>query len=233
VASIINDIVNAALVKVGATTISNLTDGTVNANFMNTRYEQVRDMCLARHPWNFATKRAQLAQLSTTPAIEFDFEYQLPADFIRVVSVHSNNEGMGIVEHKVEDGKILTSSDQCWLVYIYRMTNPNQMSAEFREFVSAVLAKEAAMGLVNSNTMLELMTKEAEKAERRARGVDAQEDLPTKMPAGSWVNSRTGTLRTSRDPRDTMVLTISLRIRTRALHSGICCRRQSSSFSAR
>jgi len=199
VASIITDIVNGALVKVGLTTISNLTDGTVNANFMNTRYEQVRDMCLSRHPWNFATKRAQLAQLTSTPAIKYDYEYQLPSDFLRAVSVHDNDEGLGIVDHKIEDGKVMSSSDQCWLVYIYRVTDPNKMSPLFREYVSAVLAMEAATGLVNSNSLLELMTREAQIAQTRARGVDSQGDAPAKFPVGSWVTARTGTLRQSRD----------------------------------
>jgi len=179
---------------VGATPISNLTDGTVNANFMNTRYPQVRDMCLARHPWNFAVKSTQLAQLATTPAVEFDFEYQLPADFIRAVSVHDNDEGLGIVDHKIRNGKIQSNSDQCWLVYIFRETDPNSMSPQFRDYVSLVLAREAAMGLVNSNTLLELLTVEAEKAERRARSADSQQDLPPRMPVGSWVTTRTGRL---------------------------------------
>jgi len=192
VASIITDIVNGALVKVGLTTISNLTDGTVNANFMNTRYEQVRDMALMRHPWNFATKRVQLAQLSSTPAIKFDFEYQLPTDYLRVVKVTDNDEGLGHVDHKVEDGKILTSSDQCWLVYIYQLTDPNKMSPLFREYVSSLLAQEAAIGLVNSNTLHQLMTQEAQNIERRARGADSQEDMPPEMPVGSWVRSRHG-----------------------------------------
>ena len=178
----------------GSTTISNLTDGTVNANFMNIRYDQVRDMCLARNPWNFATKRVRLAQLVNAPAIKFDFEYQLPSDVIRVVSVHDNDEGLGIVDYKVESGKILSSSDQCWIVYIFRVTDPNVMSAEFREFVAARLAQEAAIGLVNSNSLFELMTKEVEKAERRARGTDSQQDMPARMPVGSWVRSRRGTL---------------------------------------
>lgn len=198
-ASIINDIINAALLKVGATKISNLTDGSPNANFMNIRYEQVRDSALQRHPWNFAIKRTQLAQLASTPAIKFDFEYQLPTDYLRAVTVSDNDQGQGVVDHRVEGGKILTSSDQCWLVYISRITDPNAMQPLFREYLSALLAREAAMGIANSNTLSELMREEAERAERRARGADSQSDMPPRLPVGTWISSRTGTLRNSRD----------------------------------
>ena len=186
------DVINRGLRLIGAQPIVSRTDGTPPANAANDIYDEVRLALLRSHPWNFATKRVQLAQLSSTPAIKFDFEYQLPTDYLRVVKVTDNDEGLGHVDHKVEDGKILTSSDQCWLVYIYQLTDPNKMSTLFREYVSSLLAQEAAIGLVNSNTLHQLMTQEAQNIERRARGADSQEDMPPEMPVGSWVRSRHG-----------------------------------------
>ena len=187
-------ICNAALRKVGCTRITSLNDGTKNANFMNDRYSEVRDWLLEAHPWNFAATSAQLAQTATTPAVEFDYQYALPADYIRAISVHDSNEGTGIARFKIRNGYIESTASQLWMVYVSRVTDPNTMSPEFRELLAEALAVEAANGIVKSNTMFELRQKSFEKQMRRARSADAQADLPDRMPVGTWLTSRTGRL---------------------------------------
>ena len=91
----VTDIVNKSLRMIGATRITSLTDGSTNANAANDIYTEVRDELLRSHPWNFATKRAKLAQSATTPTFEFDYAYPLPSDWIRTVSVHDNDPRYG------------------------------------------------------------------------------------------------------------------------------------------
>ena len=84
------DIANVALRLVGGTRITSLTQATPNANAVNDIYSQIRDDML-EYPWNFATQRVELAQVSTTPAFGFDFAYALPADWAYTISVHDND----------------------------------------------------------------------------------------------------------------------------------------------
>ena len=61
-------IVNNALVRIGANAILTLTEDSEAARAANLIYEQVRDSCLRDHVWNFAVNRVELAQNSTAPA---------------------------------------------------------------------------------------------------------------------------------------------------------------------
>ena len=86
-------IVNIALQRIKNTKrISDLGEGTKEANAADDIYDEMRDLLLDLHTWNFATKRVKLGRLSSTPAFGWDYEYELPADFIRVVSAHNNSD---------------------------------------------------------------------------------------------------------------------------------------------
>ena len=164
-----------------------LGQGTPEANFCDDRYAEIRDWLLESHPWNFAVKRAKLNQTANTPVIKFDYEYTLPTDYIRAVAVYSDDEGLGIVDHKIENGKVLSSASEVWLLYVAKVTDPNKMSPLFREALASAIAVEAATNLVESNTLYDLMQRDLEKAIRRARSADAQSDLPDRLPVGTWV----------------------------------------------
>lgn len=57
------DIVNIALVRLGANTISSLAESTRNAVAANKVWANARDEVLEAHPWNFATRRAWLDEV--------------------------------------------------------------------------------------------------------------------------------------------------------------------------
>lgn len=50
-------------------------------------YEQVRDAVLADFPWNFAKRRAVLAELADTVPPGWQYNYALPTDCLRAVAV--------------------------------------------------------------------------------------------------------------------------------------------------
>jgi hypothetical protein len=187
-------ICNASLRKVGASTITGLNQGTKNANFCNDRYADLRDALLEMHTWNFAMKRVKLAQTTTTPTIKFDYSYTLPTDYLRAVSVFDSDEGHGIVDHKIEGGKVVCSANAVWMLYVAKITDPNVMSPLFREALAALMAVEAATSITESRALRELMTVEFKSALRKARSSDSQADLPDRMPVGSWVTGRSGRL---------------------------------------
>ena len=59
------DIVNLALVRLGASRITALTDGSRNANEANAIYSLIRDEVLRSHPWSFATTGINLAAVES------------------------------------------------------------------------------------------------------------------------------------------------------------------------
>lgn len=186
-------IVNSGLSKVGAKSfITSFTDGSPNADPAARLYEPVRDDLLRAHNWNFAVKRAKLAQSSTTPAYEYDYAYALPADWLRTMKVHSNEDGAGDVQYRIEGRFVLSDSNDIYLTYVSQVTDPNIMTADFRELLALALAVEFAIPVANSSAMRERLETTLSKRMRRVRASDAIEDYPERVPDGSWVTSRNG-----------------------------------------
>lgn len=79
-------IVNLALIRGKATTISAMTDNSVAARTASAVWDYVRDEVLASFAWNFAKVTALLAQDTTTPD-DYDYRYAKPASCLKIVSV--------------------------------------------------------------------------------------------------------------------------------------------------
>ncbi len=183
-------ICNSALSKIGAKRIASLTEGSKNANFCNEQYEKLRDDLLRAHVWNFAVKRQQLARLSEAPAFGFQFKYRLPSDWLRTVMVQDNADGAGAVEYRQEGATLHTNAAQVYLRYVRQLADPNEMTADFREVLATLIARELAIPIANSNTLFQLMDERYRTRFRRARSADSIEDFPDRMPAGSWATVR-------------------------------------------
>lgn len=190
------DIVNYALRALGANRITSLTDGTPNANAANDIYEMTRDHVLRQHPWNFATMRAPLAELDDGPSFGFDHQHALPSDWIRTISVHDNDAGLGTIEFKeevYENQKVIVSdSDTVYLRYVGRVTDPNLYPPDFVVALAVALAERLAVAIPNSVSLKDTLRKDVESLILGARSADALGQSPEKRPAGSWVAARFG-----------------------------------------
>ena len=190
------DVINVALRRVGSSRIVSLTEDSASATVANDLFDRVLDDLLRQHAWNFATRRAKLAQLSSEPTFEFDHAYTIPADWIRTVSVHPNSAGAGTMfyrEEQLDDKRvILTSADEVFLRYIARVTDPNLWTTDFRNAVSMTLARDFAIPLGNSNTMHINFDTLSRRVIARARSSDAMGSSPERRPRGSWVTRRGG-----------------------------------------
>ncbi len=194
--SSVTEIVNVSLRVLKADRITSLTDGTKNANVANDVYDEVRLDLLRGHPWNFGSKYAKLAQLTTAPVFEFDNAYALPSDWLRTITVHDNDVGAGtLIYREVEIanvGAIATSVDEMWMRYVYTVTDPNRMTADFRAAFSLALAL-AMPGISNLSAAREdRLDGRASRVLNKAKHSDAVGSMPERRPLGSWVTSRGG-----------------------------------------
>ncbi len=189
-----SDIINLALFKIGADRIvigDNSKEDLVSALM----YPEVRDNLLRAHPWNFATRRLKLAQSANTPQYEWQYQYPIPADMLRVMEVHDNQSGLGLVEYKIEhdpvDGSVIrANASEIWLTYVAKVTDTNKMPPDFRTALSIALASELAIPVAKSSSLSERLEIKANKAVRKARSTDSMEDFPDQFPSGTWMTSR-------------------------------------------
>lgn len=179
------DICNYALIKIGANTISSLTENSPAARRCSVVYSQQRDYLLRGHFWNFATKRVQLAELSAAPEFEWENQFQLPTDFLRVIQIYNDPNA----PYKIEGDRILTNLSTLQLVYVYKVTDPNKFDPSFVEALTGAVAKELAYAMAASSQLAERAARDAKEALRRAKTIDSQEGSPTNMTANTFVNA--------------------------------------------
>lgn len=124
-------IANRALQQLGAGTITALTQDNTIARNCNLAYSPIRESLLRENNWVFAIARAELAADVATPLFEFNYQYSLPLDCLKVV------RPTWIIENR----KILTNEiGPIQIRYIQNVTDPNTMDPLFRELLSINLA---------------------------------------------------------------------------------------------
>lgn len=187
------DICNGALNQLGASTILSLTEDSKNARLCNARYTQVRDSIFRSHPWNCLQKRVQLPADTATPAWGFSYQYTLPSDCLRVLRILDYDS-----DYKVEGRKIVTNNSSMKILYVARITDPNEYDELLRETLSAALAADIAYAVTSSNPLTQNMYNLLKDKLKEARFVDAtegqntvQEDgMADVIDAGTFINSR-------------------------------------------
>ena len=191
------DIANRAMRLLKAGRIAALGDGSANANAANDVYDEVRDELLRSHNWNFAKRRAKLALSSTAPVSGFDNACPLPSGWIRTIRISDNDADAGpppVYSEEESDGVgvIATDVDELWISYVYKVTDANRMTPDFRTALAYALAL-AIPGVSNLSAAREqTLQREADKKANRAKKSDAQGSTPDRRPIGSWAGSRGG-----------------------------------------
>lgn len=178
------EICNIALIRCGSDTIASLTEpGKKGARLCNAMYEPTRDALLRSHPWNFAMRRATLARLPDAPDHEFDFQYGLPDDCLKIEGLYF--EGCSEAwPHRIErsrDGTskvLLTNATTVWLAYVSKVTDPNLMDAVFRQALALSLAAAICSALSDNAALTKVIVEEAREAVTEAKVVDSHEGTP-------------------------------------------------------
>ena len=187
------EICNGALNQLGATTILSLTEDSKNARLCNSRYTQVRDALFRSHPWNCLQKRIQIAADTTAPAWGFSFAYTLPADCLRLLKILDYDSN-----YKVEGRKILSNTSSMKILYVARVTDPNEYDELLRETLSASLGADIAFGVTSNNQTATNMYNLFKEKLRDARFVDSTEGqnidsdlgMADVIDASTFINSR-------------------------------------------
>jgi hypothetical protein len=167
-------------------------------------YDHVRKSVLRKHSWNFAIKRASLAELSDTPSFQYSKQFQLPSNYIRLMSI---GEFGSQKRYEIEDGKILTddivsvtSSGALPIRYIYDFTNVSQMDPLFIDLLAAELALKISYQITGSNTRGRELFGLIKDIAPEAYAIDGQERPPIRREQSNFKRKRRGMQNTSASP---------------------------------
>jgi len=174
---------NRALTLLSADPIQVANETSEQARKVRALYETTRDAMLSEHNWNFAMKERLLSLLSDEPIKDdWDYEYQLPTDCLRVVSLE------GDYEFAIYSNKLYTNTDDARILYVSRETDPNKFSAGFVKALASRLAADLAFGITQNATMATNMDAMAVRDLKEAKWSDGQEGKGMKVVRGSMVD---------------------------------------------
>jgi hypothetical protein len=189
-------ICNLALQKLGAGSITSLSDNSTEARACAACYEAMRDRELRAYPWNFAKKRATLAPDATAPAFDFTYAFTPPTDFLRLLPATARNNFYGDQarndsDWRIESGKILTNDgDTLEIVYVARVTDPTKFDVLFVEALACKMAWHMCERITQSNQKKADLLAEYRAVIAEARRVNAFENVPIDAPMDTWLSAR-------------------------------------------
>lgn len=186
------EICNNALQDLGEEAITSLTDTNKAARLCNQRWPSVRDAVLRAHPWNCAMAQASLAAAQAAPLWRWEYQYQLPADYLRVVLVVGQDERT--IRNWEVQGRVILCNEPApmRISYIRRETNPQRYDALLSEALSARLSAALAYPLTGSTSLGEACWDRYQERILEARGVDAREGVPESVAPTTWLAAKRG-----------------------------------------
>jgi hypothetical protein len=162
-------------------------------------YDQTRRAVLESHPWNFAVTRKQLTPDATAPLFGYSNAYNLPPDFIRLLTI--GDDATGLITptelYQIEGGQLLTgaeftvdSSGTQNVRYIFDQTNVNKFSPLFIEILALEMALNMAYAFTGLGGRVSQIEKLLEKKAPRGYAIDGQQRPPTRVQRSKFRRAR-------------------------------------------
>lgn len=181
-----------ALLMLGAQTINDFQEPVDRAKIAANLYPTIRDELLRTHPWNCTIKRVLLAPNATPPSFGYDNQFELPADFLRVLEV--GEAGMQI-DYLVEGRSILANATSIELRYVYLNDVENTWDASLVGLLTLAMAAAMAYPITQSAALQANFEQKLVMAKKVARAVDGQEDPPQTLGDERLYSARHGAFR--------------------------------------
>lgn len=193
------EIVNRALLKLGAQPIMDMLDASKQARTMTAIYDTVRKAEIRKRLWAFALRRTQLPALSEVPSWGFARAFQVPSDNLRLVQIGDVFVAPSLQDYRqgddaawsIEDGKICTDfGDPLKIRYLANVTDPGVFDACFVDALAAKLAYEGCEAITQSNSKKAEAMDDYRMAVKEAALAGAVEKAPSGWPDDSWMLGR-------------------------------------------
>lgn len=191
-------IINRALTKLGSERLTSETDNNAESRAIEAVYDGVLENLLRIYRWSFAIRREKLPALTDKPAYGYQFQYQLPADCLRIDAISDSVrqewhwEGiLPVPRYQLEGRQILTDIESPLLLrYGAKVSDPSQYDSAFTEAFACALAVEICETITQSSTKKQAALQDYELAVRQARQASAIERPRIQQQDTSWYTAR-------------------------------------------
>ena len=183
---------NLAVSKVGSSvTLTSLDDDRPVARAIKRVWEQSRRAAIRDHPWNFATRRGNLAaQVTTREIYPWQNAFPLPSDSLRLIEVLNMTERE---DYALEGKEILcNSSGPLYVKYLIDVPESALWEELFGEVFACRLAMAIGKSIAGSSYSMSDGEMQLKNAKNAAKRVDARENPPVRFEDSEWVTVRLG-----------------------------------------
>lgn len=149
-------------------------------------YDTSRRAVLRKKPWNFAIKRAVLTPTGTAPAFGYTHAFNLPNDFVRLVTIEDPNtfDPFFPTNYELEQSQLLantTDGASLNLRYIFDFEDVVRMDAMFVDALAVRMALRMAFKFSASNTDIQRLQALENDMLAGAASIDGQERPPKRV----------------------------------------------------
>ncbi len=157
-------------------------------------YDQTRRAVLRKHPWNFAITRSNLAANATAPVFGYANAYDLPSDFIRLVTIGDDYVEDLKQKYQLEDNQLLyggdTSTTALPVRYVYDHTAVSQFDSLFVDCLAFELAIKMSRKITGDGEAAKEIKELLKSISPEAYAIDGQERPPQRIQRSKWIARR-------------------------------------------
>lgn len=180
----ITEICNSALMALGQEAINDIADANDRARLCKQIWPMVLDDELSLHRWKCARKRASLAREAATPAFGWAYQYALPTDCLRVLSIQND------VDFEIEGNLLLTDNTSANIIFLYRNVTTGAYSPGLTSALVARMAAELAMPVTKKDSLVKASWAAYWSKIGQAIAADGQQGTPEVLEDRTLVDAR-------------------------------------------
>ncbi|EIP99332.1 hypothetical protein OpiT1DRAFT_03846 [Opitutaceae bacterium TAV1] len=196
------EICNQALARVGEKIVTSLDDDTEVSRRCLVHYAPTVREVLRDGQWHCATHRVALAPLAEKPAFEWQYQFSLPPDFLRMITLNGNdvsNPASDCPLFEVAGPVLFSDVAEARIVYVRDLAQPAaSANAPTLERIDPIcesaivlkLAAKLAWAFQSSRTLQESLLAEYEQQLVRAWNVDSRDAFQRVRQTGDGRSSR-------------------------------------------
>lgn len=186
------DICNMALSHLGQRDVQNIASPTSDSERVCALwYDVTRQGLLREYVWRFAKARKTISRVGSG---EFDWTsaYQLPNDFLRLLSINGEREVFQTQHYDVEGRNLLLNGNNpsIDIRYVRDNTNVGEWDPLFKIMLSYKLAMAMAYKFTLKKGLTEDLSKRIAECEPKAATVNAQERPPVRIQRSRYLRAR-------------------------------------------
>lgn len=195
------DICNLALDDLKQAPIKSVTTPVSNTEYVCQRnYDTVRRECLFAHPWKFTITRIQLTpNPATTPLFGYAYAYNLPTDYIRLITVGDDYLGDLRTSFEIESNQLLAAAGDVIfdgttkdVRYMRDVTDVTKFSPGFITYFRLKLAIRMSNKFSVSPAIKKELKEDFAEAATEARSVNGQESRIKRIQVSRTLQKRRG-----------------------------------------